>query len=437
MLRRTLATGELRTACCMSAELAVTPGELPGLCDLLVDDGFIPALRRLLHDPSGNGRKQSQLARLLVDCASAMRRVRAAAKVRVESAPRFAPASRDPEVRQALCALVVRIGSHLREGRDAKVTSDASGTESKNAELVRTIGARMAAQADVTGGAAEKLRRAFLPAMLPKDRDQPLPSGLLKLLYAVHGAASALREKDCLELLDFATATEVAKGPRLLAFAELADAGVPPRARDDIVWYLWKLCLCSADADRRAAVRAALDLFARGWRAARAGHRRPLLHAAYIIVMTSDDVRGDDPLRELVNRAVEKAHVIYEDIEAAAQSVHDSDHAAKIESAADIQDEDRDASFDDSRPSCGVAPKKKECPPARPQQDRDRHADLDMIMFFSAKDVPRRIAIEDEAEQLRQRERTDLSSERRLQLRGASSCSVDGLAETALKCIKC
>lgn len=324
LLKRTLRTGELATACYMSAELIMSASDNSSTHVICVS--VVEALcQSLQQDRRKNDVSRKQVAETISHVAAA---VRALSPSSSHNTQRGRNRRREQDggdrdrggVREAVATAVAAVCHLSRTVR--RVSAEVADRKEASACIERQDDAlthqRLLISPDTTATDA-KIARAF--------RGVDLSNGRGKLLRALYEACRDRRIEDA-ELL----VRLVANKPELFAVNHTVNpstAGpdvvmsellvcVSAKQRHDVVWCVWRLCLLMCDGRRHELVRDALFLYQVAYRKHARATRSPLLTCALHWVVDAAyvyDASDEGGLERTLRRVHEKLHVVYEDIE--------------------------------------------------------------------------------------------------------------------------
>jgi hypothetical protein len=326
MLRRTLASGELETACYMSAELVCTPDELLTLCSFFVDvlvSRDVVATTLLERFPMSTVMQLSDALRnvhqIVVNLYGCHSRKKRGGDNPYNPSESYC---RDSRIREEICKMAVFLCAEKCK-QPARLFSNAPGkTTTKikgNSLSEKSLEYDLLSMCNTGSSSTElKIIRAFLPVELTGE--------CLKMLLAVYDACSKANTAYCISLVEFC----VKRVQSCVNFSRLdlpEIRTVPAKQRNDIVWYLWRLCLLITDGDRKRFVSHALHLYQFEYRKPYRLTRLTLLLAAYEvaiegcdIVTTPDaDAHGSGSerkrlLQKTAKKALDGIQIVYDDI---------------------------------------------------------------------------------------------------------------------------
>jgi len=360
MLKRTLTSGELETACYMSAEMVCSPGETLPLCGELVDRfctcgvlerardtrDLFHALRVLSeslrsvqegindevwsckgNDCTDNNKTRNKNKKKTVTSNTPSNPLPQVSRSR-RSEMSFGCNSK---VRENVCRMVVLTSACCRSMNDAEKKSKPAHTHrdpplSNDGETctTRDIENDLILSPSSAPSVDARLQKAFAPVVLQGQ--------LLKLLRYVYEMCSRFQTTACLNALPCIVKNNIAAStspvPRI-EFPEICT--VAAKQREDVAWYLWRMCLLITEGSRREFVRSALYLYQFDFRRGKRVARLPLLIAGFEVALEglgkrrekndSADARyycrfsaSSVPLDQAMRTALENIDVVYEDI---------------------------------------------------------------------------------------------------------------------------
>lgn len=324
MLQKTLQNGDTEAACYSAVELVRTSArDVDTACEILVDTLCGSELLRphsVMSGASSVVRKKA-VAALVSELSADVAYLHVRATHR-GSGGGSGDYQNEELFRKTLCKCVVMCSETCR--RFGFVSSNERGPTQQQQHAA--VAARRAAFDRPAGDdAAAPIARAFAAAK------EGVPSEMLAALCALHAACKRGDAERCADVLrciteDSAHWTSVL--PRA-TFFECAE--VPVKARNDVVWYLWRLCRLMACGERREFVARAFHLYRFGGAKKHARARRlGLLFVAYAVVHGADAsasaAGAKERAKEYVARvaavkalcrsmtASEAAHVVFEDV---------------------------------------------------------------------------------------------------------------------------
>lgn len=340
MLSKTVYENETETACYMSAELICTQGELRGVCSLLTDvfcehglsvsimDEEALVQNFLISEVSTNLRKVILLSER--DC-----RNNNNTNKKKSDHVRITSEHQSVQLRNNVCKTVLELCKYfeyiksLRQRRNIEKIERSTRTQLRMHNGHRSILTfpNIQENPDFAGESAKKLNKAFSPIHLTGD--------LQKLLVCIFDACVRNDTRTVMDILEYATKRDEDcrrnTYPRII-YPEIKN--VTARQREDVVWYLWRLCMLITDSDRHDFTKDALFLFQLGYKKTVRGTRLPLLFSAFEMA-----VEGGPPRHRLakikqfakecdsiVRLACDNIHVIYEDIARAASEIEGVPH---------------------------------------------------------------------------------------------------------------
>lgn len=347
LLRRTLHSGELETACYMSAELVCAPGgnEIPALCAFLIDEVCQCDFINRVNDT----RLLCEIFRLMGAALTLVNDGVLTSKKKNKSKTTSKRSKQEDDddnngggkgsesghvIRKGVCRLVVlasaccnavrrkQVSCLSSEHRHAvlleSVTKDPAIVETKSIEIKREL-LLLPSHSSVD----DKIRKAFFPTTIPREYTK-----LLRFLYEL---CAHFRTPACLEsvacVVKATDVLETVNEPHRIDFPEIS--AVPPKQREDIVWYLWRLCLLVTEGSRKRFSTGALQAYQTGYKKGKRREvRMPLLLMSFEVALEglgprtggeSDEVcHSDAVFLEKICTNTEKAEkaidFVYEDI---------------------------------------------------------------------------------------------------------------------------